>query len=181
MDKDQVRQEMRGHAAVDPGVGFLVTSALFTWLSSRIPGMIAAYLAMRDEVDLSPLFERLPGWRWVLPRVEEDRSLTFRDRDVRVERHPFGMDQPADQGPAIPLHEIDVILVPGVAFDESGARLGRGAGYYDRLLAGRRGDAVAIGVAIETKVIASVPVHDHDQRVDWLATETGVRECSPRK
>ncbi len=171
---------MRGSPAVDPGTSFLVTSALFTWLARRLPGTIAAFLAMGDEVDVSTLFERLPGWRWVLPRVEPDRSLTFRDRDVPLEQHPFGMEQPADQGEAVAVAEIDVILVPALAFDETGARLGRGAGYYDRILASRRGDAVAIGVTIEAKVIESVPMYDHDQRVDWLATETGVRECSPR-
>lgn len=171
---------MRGHTAIDPGVGLVVTSTLFVWLSSRLPGTIAAFLAMSDEVDVSPLFERLPGWRWVLPRVEPDRSLTFRDRDVPSERHHLGMLQPVDRGPATPVDHIDVILVPGLAFDDSGARLGRGGGHYDRLLAQRRGDSDAVGVTVEERVIESVPVHDHDQRVDWLATETGVRRCSPR-
>ena len=159
----------------------MVTSALFVWLSGRLPGTIAAFIAMRDEVDVSPLFDRLAGWRWVLPRVEPDRQMTFRDRDVPLEQHQLGILQPIDQGTAIPVGEIDTILVPAIAFDETGARLGRGLGYYDRLLAQRRGDTLAVGVTVESRVIESVPVHDHDQRVDFLATEAGVRECSPRK
>lgn len=179
MDKDQIRDRAKGHAAIDLGVGILVVSELFAWLSPRLPGTAAAYLALSDEVDLAALFERLPGWRWVLPRVEDDGALTFRDRDVPREVHRFGMEQPIQLGPVTPTHEIDVFLVPGMAFDETGARVGRGAGYYDRLLAGRRPDAVSVGVATDIKIIESVPVCAHDQRVDWLATESGVRECLP--
>lgn len=179
MDKDQIRNRARGQTPIEPDVGSSVVSGLFVWLSGRLPGTISAYLALPDEVDVTPLFERLPGWRWILPRVEVDGSLTFRDREIPREVHRFGMEQPVEQGHVTPVHEIDVFLVPGMAFDVSGGRLGRGAGYYDRLLAARRPDATAIGVATEMKMIESVPVFDHDQRVDWLATESGVRECSP--
>lgn len=171
---------MRGQGEMDPGKGLLVVSGLFAWLSGRLPGTIASFLAMSDEVDLSSLFDRLPGWRWVLPRIEQDHTLTFRDAAVPKETHRFGMDQPTDQGAEVPLHEIDILLVPGVVFDSTGARLGRGSGYYDRLLAKRRGDAQAVGVTVHSKVIDSVPVDAHDQSVDWLATESGVRECTPR-
>ena len=181
MEKDGVRRLMRDMAPIDPGASLLVTSALFVWLSRRLPGTAAAYVAMCDEVDLAPLFERLPGWRWVLPRVERDLSLTFRDRDVPLETHEWGMQQPADRGETVPIGQLDVILVPGVAFDESGARLGRGGGYYDRILEGRRSDNLAVGVTVEERVLRSVPVEGHDQKVDWLATEAGVRECLPRR
>lgn len=179
MDKDQIRNRARGQPPVEPGVGLSVVSGLFVWLSERLPGTISAYLPLPDEVDVTPLFERLPGWRWTLPRVEDDGSLTFRDREVPREVHRFGMEQPVEQGQVTPVREIDVFLVPGVAFDATGGRLGRGAGYYDRLLAERRSDATAVGVATDMKMIESVPVFDNDQRVDWLATESGVRECSP--
>lgn len=181
MEKDGFRRLMRDMEPIDPGVGLLVTSSLFVWLSRRLPGTIAAYMAMRDEIDVTPLFERLPGWRWVLPRVENDLSLTFRDRDVDLELHDWGMQQPVDSGETVPISQLDVILVPGLAFDRAGARMGRGAGYYDRVLAERRSDSVAVGVTTEERVLGSVPVESHDQRVEWLATEAGVRECSPRR
>ena len=170
---------MRAVGAIDLDRNDAVLRGLFEWLSARLPGTISAFLAMPGEVDLSPLFARLPGWRWVLPRVEDDRSLTFRDRDVPREMHPFGMEQPAAVGPVVPMHEIDVFLTPGLAFDGRGGRLGNGAGFYDRVLAARRGDAVAVGVTVEVHVVDEVPMDDHDQRVDWLATETGVRASSP--
>ncbi len=181
MDKSQIRRSASSRGDVDPGAGFLVVSGLFTWLSGRLPGTATAYLALPDEVDLTPLFDRLPGWRWVLPRVETDGTLTFRDREIPREVHRFGMRQPVQQGPITPTHEIDVFLGPGMAFDKTGARVGRGGGYYDRLLADRRSDSVAVGVATKMKMFESLPMFPHDQRVDWLATESGVMACSPTR
>ncbi len=88
------------------------------------------------------------------------------------------MEQPADEGPIIPLHAIDVFLTPGLAFDEGGGRLGQGGGFYDRVLAERRGDAAVVGVTVEERVINRIPMLIDDQSVGWLATEKGVRECS---
>jgi 5-formyltetrahydrofolate cyclo-ligase len=134
---------------------------------------------MEGEVDLRPLFDRLPGWRWVLPRVEPDRSITFRDVDAPRETHPFGMEQPSDSGPVVPIPQIDVLLVPGLAFDRHGGRLGNGAGHYDRILGSARADAASIGIAPESRLIYEVPMEGHDVRVAWLATEDGVVSCPP--
>jgi 5-formyltetrahydrofolate cyclo-ligase len=78
-----------------------------------------------------------------------------------------------------PIPEIDVFLVPGLAFDSAGGRVGHGAGYYDRILSQRRTDSQAMGVTLDDRVLDSVPIFDHDERVDWLATESSVRECRP--
>lgn len=179
MDKKAARSLMKRTDRIDADQSHIVVTCLFDWLASRLPGTVSAYIAMADEVDLMALFDRLPGWRWALPRVENDGSLTFRDRDVPWETHEFGMKQPVDQGSIVPIPEIDVFLVPGLAFDRRGDRLGRGAGYYDRLLAQRRSDSVAVGVTVNERVIESVPVDQHDQRVEWLATEDGVSFCFP--
>lgn len=178
MDKESLRAETRSQGPIDEETQAKVRSGLFSWLSSRLPGTTSAFLAMSGEIDLSPLFDRLPGWRWVLPRVEPGRRLSFRDKDVARELHAFGMMQPSDQGPEVPIREIDVFLTPGLAFDWNGGRVGNGAGYYDRVLARRRRDSIAIGVTVDARVYETVPMADHDQRVDALATETGVRDCS---
>ena len=68
-----------------PGGGRAVFVALH-----EAPGDIAAYLAMADEVNVAELSIGSPGWRWVLPRVEDDGTLTFRDRDVPRETHHWG-------------------------------------------------------------------------------------------
>jgi 5-formyltetrahydrofolate cyclo-ligase len=80
----------------------------------------------------------------------------------------------------IPIHEIDVFLTPGLAFDLRGGRLGNGGGFYDRLLAKRRTDSKAVGITVASRMVGEVPMFEHDQRVDWVATETGVTRCSPR-
>lgn len=179
VDKQELRAVVRDQGMVSADSSARVVAMLFPWMSRRLPGTVSAFLAMSGEVDISPLFDRLPGWRWVLPRVEDDRTLTFRDKDVPREVHRFGMEQPTDTGPAVPVHEIDLFLTPGLAFDRSGGRLGNGGGFYDRILSARRADSVAVGITIERRVVDAVPMRDHDERVDWLATENGVTECSP--
>jgi 5-formyltetrahydrofolate cyclo-ligase len=174
MDKEAARQRLRGTGPIPEEIAIHVTAALFGWLSERLPGTASAYLAMEGEVDVTGLFARLPGWRWVLPRVEADLGLTFRDRDVGREAHRWGMEQPVEQGPVIPVLEIDVFLVPGLAFDASGHRLGRGGGYYDRVLAARRGDSVALGITWSGGLVADLPVEGHDQAVDLIVTEDGL-------
>ena len=91
VDKDEARRRSRQSGPVPGDIGSQVVAVLFSWLSTRLPGTAAAYLPMREEVDVTALFDQLPGWRWVLPRIEDDGTLTFRDRDVARETHPWGM------------------------------------------------------------------------------------------
>lgn len=179
MDKASLRKGMRSLGPLASGVNDQIAAGLFAWLSPRLPGTISAFLPMEGEVDLRPLMQRLPGWRWVLPRVEEDGSVTFRDAAAPREIHRFGMEQPADSGPIVPIHEIDVFLVPGLAFDLGGGRLGNGAGHYDRILSRARADANSIGMAPVSRLVTGVPIDAHDVRVGWLATEDGVVSCPP--
>ena len=74
---------------------------------------------------------------------------------------------------------LDLIVVPGLAFDRSGGRLGYGKGYYDRLLAEARPDALRVGLCFDCQLIDEVPSAAHDQRMDYLVTETGVVACIP--
>jgi 5-formyltetrahydrofolate cyclo-ligase len=170
---------MRELGPIPPETSARIVDSLFDWLSPRLPGTISAFLPMEGEVDLRPLMERLPGWRWVLPRVEPDDSVTFRDAAVPRETHRFGMDQPIDSGSVVPIHEIDVFLVPGLAFDLEGGRLGNGGGHYDRILSAPRTDAESIGIAPHRLIVEDVPSEGHDVRVGWLATEDGVVSCPP--
>lgn len=80
-----------------------------------------------------------------------------------VSPQPVGMDWP------------DLIVAPGVAFDTKGRRLGRGGGYYDRLLDGFKG--AVVGVAFDFQVFPAVPTDAHDQSVDTIVTETKVVDC----
>ena len=171
---------MRDLGPIDPQDAGRTVTHLLRWMSALLPATASAYLALPDEVDVTGLFDSLPGWRWVLPRLEEDGSMTFRDRDVPREIHALGMSQPGASGVVTPLHEIDLFLVPGLAFDARGGRLGRGSGHFDRLLARRRSQSLVVGVTTMAHVVDEVPIGPHDQRVDWLATDKGVTECFPR-
>lgn len=175
--KTELRETLRARPGPNTAVAEKVTNAIFSWMSVRLPGTVVGYLAMADEVDVAGLFERLPGWRWLLPRVEPDGSLTLRDRAVAQERHRWGMAQPADIGPRIPVAEVDMVLVPGIGFTLRGERLGRGGGYYDRLLAGVRPDCVSLGVSWKDRVLSALPTEAHDARVSYVVTEDGVIEA----
>jgi 5-formyltetrahydrofolate cyclo-ligase len=74
------------------------------------------------------------------------------------------------------IHEIDIVLVPGVAFDRFGHRLGQGGGYYDWFLS--KTNVVSIGLAFEFQILKEIPVEPHDQRVDLIVTEEKLIECT---
>jgi 5-formyltetrahydrofolate cyclo-ligase len=72
---------------------------------------------------------------------------------------------------------MDLFVVPGVAFDDQGNRLGQGAGYYDRLLTGISERIPIVGLAFELQIVERVPTNDHDIRVDWIITEKRLIKC----
>ena len=73
--------------------------------------------------------------------------------------------------------ELDLVMVPGVAFDRQGGRLGNGAGYYDRLLGKLRADAVSVGVCYQSQLLPEVIMQAHDQRMDFVLTEQALFDC----
>jgi 5-formyltetrahydrofolate cyclo-ligase len=76
----------------------------------------------------------------------------------------------------VPLSSIDLLIVPGVAFDESGNRIGHGMGYYDRLLK-NTGHAHSIGLAFECQILQAIPAEEHDEKVDRVITEKRIIQC----
>jgi 5-formyltetrahydrofolate cyclo-ligase len=88
--------------------------------------------------------------------------------DIRVGQ--FGIREPAGHCAVSPINRLDLILVPGVAFDLHGRRLGRGKGFYDRLLADMRG--TTCGVAFDEQIVPEIPVEPHDVHLDYLLTPT---------
>ena len=137
-----------------------------------------AYMAMPTEPDLGQvLTEALRlGKRLALPRCEPGCDLTARQVGGFSDLIPgvFGIMEPDKTLPVIPPEEIDLILVPGMAFDRQGRRLGRGKGYYDRYLADYHG--IAMGVSFAGGLVDRVPAESHDQPVDAVATEDAVIE-----
>lgn len=93
----------------------------------------------------------------------------------RLERHALGFLQPRDDAPRIPLERIDVVLVPGLCFDDRGTRLGYGRGYYDRLLPRLPARVPTVGVVHDALVVRGVPREPHDAPVRYLVSESGLR------
>lgn len=116
----------------------------------------------------------VPGIDWaskaLIPRIVRDLgpSLVPGKHGVRV---------PPEDAPLMPVGSIDLIVIPGVAFDRSGGRLGRGGGFYDRFLGGQPRRAPVVAVALPVQVVGSVPRGGHDARIDALALPTGVLLC----
>ena len=86
----------------------------------------------------------------------------------------IGVPEPVD-GLPLPVADIDLVIVPGLAFDKSGNRLGRGRGLYDRFLAHRDFRGVACGLALEEQMVPEVPLEEIDVRVNMLVTDARVR------
>ena len=92
----------------------------------------------------------------------------------------FGVLEPAASQPALELGAGDLAIVPGLAFDRAGRRLGRGGGYYDRAFPAERSDApTLVGLAFEFQVVAEVPSACHDRRMDAVCTEAGLMRSVP--
>ncbi len=155
-----------------------VTQLLREWLAPRLPGTIAAYHPLSGEIDVTPLFLILPGWRWLLPRLDPDGDdLAFGDAAAPRERHRLGFEQPLAGTPEVPVTDIDYFLVPGHAFDAEGRRLGRGGGHYDRVLRRRRPTAMSVGVVAPGRLMDAVPSDTQDSPMDWLITTDGIIDC----
>lgn len=140
---------------------------------------VAGYAAMRGELDVFPILAMLSlrGKILALPKLTaENTPLTFcrwQPGETLI-RHPLGMKEPTTEAaPVMP----DLILVPLLAFDKTGHRLGYGGGYYDRTLAALRKEAsqpLAIGVAYGFQEVAALPAEAHDTKLDGILTDLGV-------
>ncbi|MGA2801118.1 MAG: 5-formyltetrahydrofolate cyclo-ligase [Verrucomicrobiota bacterium] len=134
------------------------------------------FAPMSNEVDVWPLLEEAlnTGKTAALPRFDSaDQSyVACRVQNLRSEivTGEFGIREPAAKCAEIPLSKFDLVLVPGVAFDLRGYRLGRGRGFYDRLLAEVRG--AKCGVAFDKQIASDVPAGMLDVQVNFILTAT---------
>jgi 5-formyltetrahydrofolate cyclo-ligase len=138
---------------------------------------VASYVARADEVQTAPLLERVlsQGKTVVVPLVDppSERLLFFEIHSLRdLSPGTFGILEPKRTDRPIPLSETDVVLVPMVAWDGRGHRVGYGRGYFDRALA-ERGPSLAIGLAFESQSVPRVPEGPSDVRLDMVVTEKG--------
>jgi 5-formyltetrahydrofolate cyclo-ligase len=138
--------------------------------------VLAGYMPMRTEIDPLPAMAVHLGPVGVPVIVGAGQALRFREwgPGVAMVAGEFGALIPAEGSWVTP----QVVIVPLLAFDARGYRLGYGGGFYDRTLAGLRaaGPVLAVGFAFAAQEVAEVPIDGFDQRLDAVVTETGVRE-----
>ncbi|HLH53273.1 MAG TPA: 5-formyltetrahydrofolate cyclo-ligase [Verrucomicrobiae bacterium] len=134
------------------------------------------YAPLKLELDVWPILDlALQGGKIVcLPRYEplHDSYHACRIRNLAGEigLGRFGIREPISSCPGYPLNQLDLVLVPGVAFDLHGRRLGRGKGFYDRLL--RAVGGMTCGVGFDEQIIERVPVEPHDSGLNCILTPT---------
>jgi 5-formyltetrahydrofolate cyclo-ligase len=139
------------------------------------------FAPLPDEPDVWPLLEEtITGAKIAaLPRFDpaDQTYVACRLQNPRGEIAigQFGIREPKAGCVEIPLSRLDLILVPGVAFDASGRRLGRGRGYYDRLLAETTG--LKCGVTFDEQIVDVVPAGAHDQQMNFILTPTRCVKC----
>jgi 5-formyltetrahydrofolate cyclo-ligase len=153
-----------------------------TFLEPAPGATISGFSAIRDEIDPAQLLARLQreGYRLCLPVMEgKGLPLVFRawspgDAMGRVQ---WGIAEPLPDKSVL---EPDIVLVPLLAFDAQGYRLGYGGGFYDRTLARLRAikPVVAVGVAYDELKVDAVPHLHYDQPLDWVLTPSGPMRCS---
>jgi 5-formyltetrahydrofolate cyclo-ligase len=152
-------------AAASEGIRMSIPS-LPRWPEART---VAAFAALPTEPDLRP-FDWLLSRHLLLPRIDGE-NLVFHQVTApdQLTPGPFGVLEPDPQKcPAADPATADLIFVPGLAFTHDGARLGRGRGYYDRLLAALPNTTLRIGVCFRCQLIDSIPSEPHDEPVDLV-------------
>jgi len=183
-DKRRLRRTLSARRrAVPPGeaaeAARRIASRLLAEPAVRSARRIALYAALADEVPSRPLFDAFLGLRipCLFPRMLEERGLAFAEVADWSELQPgrYGVLEPPSQAAVVRPEEGDLVLVPGVAFDRVGNRLGRGQGCYDRAFpAAAPRPPRLIGVAYQLQVIDFVPHTERDRRVDAVVTEQGL-------
>lgn len=146
------------------------------FLLARPPAVIAFCLPMRGEIDCQPVIERLItlGWQAAMPVVRAlNAPMEFfawwPQAPMRFD--PYGIPVPATHRS----HPPDVLLLPLVAFDRAGYRLGYGGGYFDRTLAVLQPRPLTIGVGFDLAEVVDLHPEPHDIPLDVIVTESGIR------
>lgn len=182
---------MRTHAramrdAMAPDVRALASRACVATLTSmsayRNANVVLTYMSFSSEVDTHALLEQMiaEGKSVVAPRVErESHALVLHEVQSAqtMQRGVWGIEQPAPTARTRHIAEVDLAIVPGLAFDRKGGRLGYGAGYYDRLLAHAAPSMLRIAMAFDCQLVEQVPFAAHDVPVDFIVTPTETIHC----
>ena len=153
-----------------------VAAHVLRWSIYRQACTVMLYVPLPHELDTTPLLDAVlaSGKVLALPRCTVSSTMdavAISDwRALRAGR--YGLREPMASLPALPPTALDLILTPGLAFDETGNRLGRGVGYYDRFL--QTTTAVTAGLAFAAQIVPSLPTQAHDVALAYQITAQGI-------
>lgn len=151
----------------------------------RFARCVLLFAPREDEPDIWPLLQTAldEGKEVALPAFDPlieaygARRIERPATDLATGR--YGIREPSQGCLNVPLPRLDLVLVPGLGFTTDGARLGRGAGFYDRLLAGT--NAIRFGVGLDVQIVPHLPVESHDLPMDYVLTPSGIHEGPSRR
>ena len=177
MDKRELRASMRQLKRILlPGIDkrrcedavFLAIESLREFACCR---RVLMYYSLPDELPTASTLERwsVAGKQVYLPRVNGELLDIMPYNPDSLAKGAFGINEPSG-GERVDPGCIDIAIVPGVAFDCHGNRLGRGRGFYDRLLSGAGQEIITIGVGYDFQLLDRLPVEEHDMKLDYVVT-----------
>lgn len=176
--REAMRPDVRAHAA---GAVAAHAEALLAVLPALSAPIVSTFWAIGPEIDPVSLEAALVarGASLSLPvMVGKGKPLEFRRyaHGDQVAARTWGIHEPLATAPVV---QPDILLVPMLAADTTGARVGYGGGFYDRSLKALREAKViaAVGLCYDEQVVDEVPHLHYDERLDWLLTPTGLRQC----
>lgn len=185
-NKDLLREKFKKiRAETSPGMVEAASQNVWTYLRS-LPAFesakgIGAFASIPGEIDTLAILEGIlsQGKKLYLPRMEKDKShfIFLPVTDLKnLAPGTFGIMEPTGRHPAA-WEELDLVLVPGLAFDLKGNRLGFGKGYYDRALPQLNNSAMTVGLAYSFQIVEQLPTDQGDIPVKALLTEKGFTHC----
>jgi 5-formyltetrahydrofolate cyclo-ligase len=155
-----------------------IETRLFALPEFRAAGVVLFFASFRSEVETGPMIRRAlsSGKRVILPRVNGDRLDLFEIHNFDQDTAPgaWGIPEPKPLKPAA-IDTVDLVVIPGAAFDEQGNRIGYGAGFYDKLLPAFTKTTIAL--AFESQIVPRVPADYHDIPVGKVVTEKRIIEA----
>jgi 5-formyltetrahydrofolate cyclo-ligase len=177
MEKKTLRAGIRKElTAPHPEASAAILSRLQSLECWKTAQTILTYHPLTSEADLLPLLLMESSKEWIFPRIDGESLTLHRWTQEAIWRTgPFGILEPdPEQWPNVGHETIDLALIPALAFDRNGNRLGRGKGFYDRLLASEEFRALKIGIVTELFLLPEIPTEAHDVPMDLVVTELGI-------
>ncbi len=169
--RKSLTEEYCGHPSM------LIQQALLSWTSYQCSSCIIAYVPIHNEVDTSLLVQHaLHSGRMVALPAVVGREMVFRavQPGCALRRGAFGIPEPPADARLLNPADADLVLLPGVAFDLQGHRIGYGKGFYDKTVHSMEGQGKLVGLCYDFQIVEKIPGQMHDVKMDRIVTEQRV-------